>query len=246
MEVPILRIIMVLLHRLLHTTTHLWQNQWAEEVPSRAPQSALEGCSSMLMDPQEFFQKRDRITREVNPTLSHKTENYGGESSSLLPLLHPRLLLCQAVEVAQLEDHASTITLATQPSRDTIVTMETTTTSPPAHSTRTHPPMCRHHTPLTASDLKRDVSEEEGRGALQWLWQPVARQRGGPSLGSAPTTTLQDHHSILTRWWVIGSTKNIDRINFHPQGGGATDSKIHSSDHITGLSHRPHNVFLAQ
>lgn len=121
------------------------------------------------MDPQEFFQKRDRITREVNPTLSYKTVNYGGESSSLLPLLHPHLLLCQAVEVAQLEDHASTITLATQPSRDTLVTMETTTISPLAHNTLTHPHICRHHTPLTALALKRDVSEEEGREALQWL-----------------------------------------------------------------------------
>lgn len=151
----------------------------------------------MQMGPRGFFQKRDRITREVILTLSPRTVNYGGESSSLLHPLHPHLLLCQAVEAVWPEDHASTITLA---SRDTIVTMETTTTSPPAHSTLTHPHMCRHPTPLTASALKRDVRGGEGREALQWLSQPAALQRGGLSLGSAPTTTPQDRHSTLTQW----------------------------------------------
>lgn len=154
----------------------------------------------MQMDPQGFFQKSDRITREVNPILSPRTVNYGGESSSPLPPLHPHLLLCQAAEAALAEDHASTITLATQPSRDTIVTMETTTTSPPAHSTLMYPHMCHHHTPLTALALKRDASVGEGREALRWLSQPVARRKGGLSPGSAPTATPPDRHSTLTQW----------------------------------------------
>lgn len=148
----------------------------------------------MQMDPRGFFQKRDRFSREVNPTLNPRTANCGGESSSPLPPLRPHLLLCQAVEAAQPQDHASTITLA---SRDTIATMETTTTSPPAFSTLTLPHTCRHR---TASALKRDVSGGDGREAPQWPSRPAAPRKEGPSLGLAPATTPQGHHSILTQW----------------------------------------------
>lgn len=154
----------------------------------------------MQMAPRGFFQKMDRITRAVNPTWSPRTLNYGGESFSLLPPLRPRLPLRQAVEAARPEDHASTITPATQPSRGTTVTMETTTTCPPAHSTLTHPRIRRHHTRLTASALKRDVRGGEGNAALQWLSRPAVPQRGGHSPGSAPTTTPRVHHSTLTPW----------------------------------------------
>lgn len=81
MEVAMLRTIMVLLH-LLHTPIIFYQDQWAEVVPSRAPHAALEGCSSMQMVPQGFFQKRGRTTREVNLTLCSSTINYRGVSFS--------------------------------------------------------------------------------------------------------------------------------------------------------------------
>lgn len=148
----------------------------------------------MQMVPQEFFQKTDR--NATGPTLiqSPRTVNCGGESSSLRPPLPP-LPLRQAVEAAGPEAHASTITLATQPSRDTTVTMETTTTtSPPAHSTLTHQHIRRHHTPLTASALKKGVSGGEGNVALQGLSRLADPRRGGHSPGSAPTTTPQDRH----------------------------------------------------
>uniref|UniRef100_A0A8C3A1U6 Histone-lysine N-methyltransferase, H3 lysine-79 specific n=1 Tax=Cyclopterus lumpus TaxID=8103 RepID=A0A8C3A1U6_CYCLU len=90
---------------------------WAEEVPSRAHLSALEGSFSMQTGPQGFFQKMDRIAKEESPTRSPRTVNCGGESSSLPPPLPPRLPPRQAVEAAWPEDHASTTTLAT--SRDT-------------------------------------------------------------------------------------------------------------------------------
>lgn len=154
----------------------------------------------MQMDRREFFQKTDRITREVNPTRSPRTVICGGESSSRPPPLRHRLPLRQVAEAAWPGDHASTITPATQPSRDTTVTMETTTTSPPAHSTLTRPCTRRHHTPLTALALKRDASGGEGSAALRWLSQPADPQRGGHSPGSAPTTTPQDRHSTLTPW----------------------------------------------
>lgn len=152
----------------------------------------------MQTDPRGFFRKRDRIAKEVNLTRSPRTVNCVGESSSLLPPLHPRLPLRQAVEAARPEDHASTITLAT--SRDTTVTMETTTTSLPAHSTLRRPRIFRHRTPLMASALKRDVSGGEGNAALRWLSMPADPQRGGRSPGSAPTTTPQDRHSTSTPW----------------------------------------------
>lgn len=161
----------------------------------------------MQMDPRGSFRRMDRITREVTPTWSHRTVNFGGESFSPLPPLHPRLPLRQAAEAAWSEEHASTITLSTQPSRDTTVTMATTTTSPPAHSTLTHPHI-RHRTPLTASARRRDVSGGEGSVAQQWLSRPADPQRGGHSLDSAPTTTPQDRHSTLTPWLV---TKNMEK-----------------------------------
>lgn len=154
----------------------------------------------MQTDPREFFQKTDKTARGANPTPSPTTVNCGGESSSPPPPLHPRLPLRQAVEAAQPEDHASTITLATQPSRDTTVTMETITTSPLAHSTLTHPHIHCHHIPLTALALKKDASGGEGNAAPRGLSQPVDPQRGGHSPGSAPTTTPQDRHSTLTPW----------------------------------------------
>lgn len=160
------------------------------------------------MDPRGFFQRMDRITREVTPTWSHRTVNCGGESSSLLPPLHLRLPLRQAAEAAWSEEHASTITLATQPSRDTTVTMETTTTSPPAHSTLTRPHIRHRCTPLTASARRRDVNGGEGSVAQQRLSRPADPQRGGHSLDSAPTTTPQDRHSTLTPWLV---TKNMEK-----------------------------------
>lgn len=81
MEVAMLRTIMVLPH-LLHTPIIFYQDQWVEEVPRRAPHAALEGCSSMQMVPQGFFQKRGRITREVSLTLCTSTINYRGVSFS--------------------------------------------------------------------------------------------------------------------------------------------------------------------
>ncbi len=154
----------------------------------------------MRTDRRGFFQKTGRIIREVNPTRSPRTVNYGGESSSPLLPLHPHRPLCQAAEAAQPEDHASTTTPATQPNRDTIVTMETTTTSPPARSTLIHPHTRRHRTPLTASALKRDASGGEGSAAPQWPSRPADPQRGGRSPGSAPATTPQDRHSTSTPW----------------------------------------------
>lgn len=81
MEAAMLRTIMVLLH-LLHTPIIFYQDQWAEEVPSRAPHAALEGCSNMLMVPRGFFQKRNRTTREVNLKLYTSTINNRGVSFS--------------------------------------------------------------------------------------------------------------------------------------------------------------------
>lgn len=200
MEVPTQRITMELPHHLLHTATLLLQDQQAEEVPSRAPHSALEVCSNMQMDLPGFSQRTDKTGREVNLTPSPRTANCGGESSSLPPPLHPRLPLRQAAEAARLEDHASIITSATQPSRDTTVTMETTTTSPLAHSTLTRPHTRCHHIPLTVLVLKKDASGGEGNAAPQAPSQPADPQRGGHSPGSAPTTTPQDRHLTLTPW----------------------------------------------
>ena len=153
----------------------------------------------MQTDHQGFFQKTHKTAREVNLTLSPRIVNCGGESSSPRPP-HPRLPLRQAVEAAWPEDHASTITLATQPSRDTTVTMETTITSRLAHSTHTPPHICCHHIPLTASALRRDASVGDENAALRGLSRPADPRRGGRSLGSAPTTTPQDHHSTSTPW----------------------------------------------
>lgn len=81
MEAAMRRNTMVLLH-LLHTPIIFYQDQWAEEVPSRAPQAALEGCSSMQMVPRGFFQKRGRTTREVNLTPCTRTVHSRGVSFS--------------------------------------------------------------------------------------------------------------------------------------------------------------------
>lgn len=191
---------MALLHHLPHTATILSQDQQAEEAPSIAPHSAPEACSNMRMDLRGSSQKTGRTGRAASRTPSPRIANCGGESSSLPPPLHPRLPLRQAVEAAHPEQHASTITSATWPSRDTTVTMETTTTSPPAHSTLTRPRTRCRHIPLTVWVLKKDASGGEGNAALQAPSQPAAPRRGGHSPGSAPTTTPQDRHLTLTPW----------------------------------------------
>lgn len=154
----------------------------------------------MPTDPQGLFQKMDRRAKEVNRTQKPRRVNCEGGSFSPPLLLHPRLPLRQAAGAAQPEDLASTTTLATRPSRDTTVTMETTTTNRPARSTLTHPHIRRHRTPLTASALKRDASGGDGNVATQGLLWPVDPQREDHSLGSAPATTPQDRHSISTPW----------------------------------------------
>lgn len=158
---------MVLLHH-PHTPIRLRPDQWAEEVLSRAPRSAREGCFIMQMVRQGYFQRTGRIVRGQTLMQSHRTVNCGGESSFRRPP-RPPLPRHRAAEAVWPEDHASTITPATQPSRDTTVTTATTTTSLPAHSTLTHPRTCRHHTPLTASPLTKDESGGKGSAAPRGL-----------------------------------------------------------------------------
>lgn len=95
---------MVLPH-LLHTPIISYQDQWAEEVPSRAPRAAPEGCSSMQTVPRGSFQKRVRTTREVNLTPCTRTISSRGE----FPSLHPHVAFRRQVpEAARAEDRART------------------------------------------------------------------------------------------------------------------------------------------